>query len=1111
VDAYLHLQSEFSLLDGTAPVETLCDRARAAGLHAVALADTDNAYGHVRFFKAARERGLKPILGVRVTDPAGAGDAVCLAKDGESYANLCRLISARQLKDGFRLADALPGLCAGLVVLTRHASLLERLAPRVERARLFAELVSWRGETHRALLAAARNVGVAPVASPEVRFLDPADWEAHRVLCAIRESELVSRLRPAQVASPAASFPDPAAFRHRFAGIPEALANAAAIAAACEAGLELGVTRFPRFPLPFGASDHRSYLTSRCEAGLRRRYRPQPPEVARSRLAYELDVIGDLGFAEYFLVVWDVVRFCQMKRIPCVGRGSAASSLVSYALGITNVDPLRYNLPFERFLHRSRADVPDIDLDLCWRRRDEVLAYVYETHGAERTAMISTHATFQTRLAFREVAKAYGIPNEVVNRLSRGVPYHAVPGDVVGAVDGRENGQTLSFRKRPARDRKAGRSLEPRSPAAPPMQTGGSRLAAAIRRTPECRGFPLDEEPYPTVLRLAERLVGMPRHLGIHSGGMVIGREPLARHVPLERAAKGIVITQPEMDAVEALGFIKMDLLGQRALTTLDDAVRLVRERRGIEVDLERIPDPDPAASALLREGRTLSCFQIESPGMRNLMAMLGVEGSDELIAALSLIRPGPAGSGMKERYVRRRRGEEPVVYPHPLLEPLLRDTYGIMLYQEDIMRVAHAIAGFTLEEADRLRRAIEEGRNPLHVNRVAHAFFRRAVSSAIDEGTAWGVWEQMKQFMGYAFCKAHAATYGVLAYQATYLKAHYPAEFYVAVLDNHQGMYPRSAHVEEAKRLGIRFLGPDVQASGGTYELVESGCGVFGDGAPEEIRKGDDLGRPAPGSRGSIRVPLSQVRGLTAATVERILEARAWGSFHSLRELAGRTGASRDEIEALVKSGALDSLGRSRSTLLLQARLLARARAYQIARFAAEGTALAIGGDEHRVPELAPPSREQVVSWELEHLGFTLDEHPLALYRRELPAGVTPASAVERAPTGTRLRTAGIAIASRHHPTEKGEPMVFLTLEDEGGVVETTLFPAAYRRWGHALRDAGPFVAEGTVERHHGVATLTVERLERVRSLSRASLPSRDVDVRGTARPDRAGAAGGP
>lgn len=426
-------------------------------------------------------------------------------------------------------------------------------------------------------------------------------------------------------------------------------------------------------------------------------------------------------------------------------------------------------------------------------------------------------------------------------------------------------------------------------------------------------------------------------------------------------------------------------------------------------------------------------------------------------------------------------------------------------------MRVAHAIAGFTLEEADQLRRAIEEGRSPLQVNRVAHAFFRRAVSSAIDEGTAWGVWEQMKQFMGYAFCKAHAATYGVLAYQATYLKAHYPAEFYVAVLDNHQGMYPRSAHVEEAKRLGIRFLGPDVHASGGTYQLVESGCGVFGDGAPEEIRKGGGPGRPAPGSRGTIRVPLSQVRGMTAATVERILEARAWGSFRSLRELAGRTGAGRDEIEALVKSGVLDSLGRSRSTLLLEARLLARTRAYQAARFAAEGTALAIGGDEHRVPDLAPPSREQVVSWELEHLGFTLDEHPLALYRRELPAGLTPASAVERAPTGTRLRTAGIAIASRHHPTEKGEPMVFLTLEDEGGVVETTLFPDAYRRWGHALRDAGPFVAEGTVERHHGVATLTVERLERVRSLSRKRLPSRDVDLRGAARPDRAAAAGGP
>ncbi len=1147
MDAYLHLHSEFSLLDGTGPVESLCDRARDAGLHAVALADTDNAYGHVRFFKASCERGLKPILGARVTDPSGAGDAVCLARDRTGYSNLCRLISARQLQEGFRLADALPSLSEGLFVLTRHPTLLERLAGRIERARLFAELVSWRGETHRALLTAARNVGVVPVASPEVRFLDAADWEVHRVLCAIREGELVSRLRPAQVASPAASFPPPAAFRDRFAAFPEALANAAVIAAACEVELELGVTRFPRFPLPFGAADHRSYLAARCEAGLRHRYRPEPSEAARSRLAYELSVIGDLGFAEYFLVVWDVVRFCQMKRIPCVGRGSAASSLVSYALGITNVDPLRYNLPFERFLHRSRADVPDIDLDLCWRRRDEVLAYVYETHGTERTAMISTHTTFQTRLAFREAAKAYGIPNEVVNRLSRGIPYHAVPGDPaerMARLYGRALDSAADYRT-PADAPAWGSGWEWHLNVASSVDGNGrparteppSRLAAAIRRTPECRGFPLEEEPYPTVLRLAERLVGMPRHLGIHSGGMVIGREPLANHVPLERAAKGIVITQPEMDAVEALGFIKMDLLGQRALTTLDDTVKLVRERRGIEVDLERIPDPDPATSALLREGRTLSCFQIESPGMRNLMGMLGVETSDELIAALSLIRPGPAGSGMKERYVRRRRGEEPVEYPHPLLEPLLRNTYGIMLYQEDIMRVAHAIAGFTLEEADRLRKALEEGRSPLHVNRVAHAFFRRAVASAVDEGTAWGVWEQMKQFMGYAFCKAHAATYGVLAYQATYLKAHYPAEFYVAVLNNHQGMYPRSAHVEEAKRLGIRFLGPDVHASGTAYELVESGSGVF-DGIPpagkrngsspcggDPSRKGAVAAgesrlsrpepgsrgtRPEPGSRGTVRVPLAQVRGVTATTVERILAARAWGRFHSLREFAGRTGASADELESLVKAGALDSLGKSRTTLLLEARLLAKARAYQAARFAAEGAALAIGGDEHRVPALPPPSREQVLGWELEHLGFTLEEHPLALYRAELPAGLVPASAVQDSPTGKRLRTVGIAIASRHHPTEKGEPMVFLTLEDEDGVVETTLFPDAYRRWGHVLRDAGPFIAEGTVERHHGVATLTVERLKRVESPSGKRALSRSVDVRSAERPGSMVTAGG-
>jgi DNA-directed DNA polymerase III PolC len=1117
VDAFLHLHSEFSLLDGTASVEALCDRAREHGVSAVALADTDNAYGHVRFFRAARERGVKPVLGARVTDPAGAGDAVCLARSREGYANLCRLVTARQLEEGFRLADALPRFAEGLFVLTRHPTLLERLAVRVERASLFAELVAWRGETHRGLLRAARALGVAPVASPEVRFLDPGDWPLHRVLCAVRERTLVSRLRPAQLAAADASFPSLTAFRARFAGLPEALANAAAVTAGCELELDLGRVRFPRFALPVGASGHRAYLAERCEAGLHRRYRPISdgsgssgiPAEARERLAYELAVIGDLGFAEYFLVVWDIVRFCRMKRIPCVGRGSAASSLVSYALGITNVDPLRYGLPFERFLHRSRADVPDIDLDLCWRRRDEVLDYVYGTYGAERTAMISTHATFQTRLAFREVAKAYGVPNDVVNRLSRGLPYHAVPGEpaermarlygwaraAAGDGDSRRVSSEPSMRESSWEQQ---RGVAGKGKAGLPDPGGPSRLAAAIRRTPECRGFPLDEEPYPTVLRLAERLVGLPRHLGIHSGGVVIGREPLAGFFPLERSTKGLVVTQPEMDAIEALGFVKMDLLGQRALTTLGEAVELIAARRGIRVDLESIPDPDPATSALLSQGRTLSCFQIESPGMRNLLKMLRVKDSDALIAALSLIRPGPAGSGMKERFVRRRRGEELVVYPHPSLEPLLRDTYGIMLYQEDIMRVAHAVAGFTLEEADRLRKALEEGRTPLQVNRVAHAFFRRAVAGALNEGTAWGVWEQMKQFMGYAFCKAHAATYGVLAYHATYLKAHYPAEFYVAVLNNHQGMYPRRAHVEEAKRLGIRFLGPDVHESGAEYELVESGTEVF-EGDPAATHSSDHgppassspgRGRPEPGSRGTLRIPLTQVKGLGAETIGRILEARRWGRFGSLREFVSRTGAGSDEVESLVKGGALDSLGRSRTTLLLEARLLWRGRAYQTARFAGERLALMGGGDEHRAPDLPPPTPEQALAWELEHLELTVSAHPLALYRAVLPAGLVAAAEVEEAATGARLRTAGVAIASRHHPTEKGPSMVFLTLEDEGGLVEATLFPDAYLRWGHLLEDAGPFVVEGVVERHHGVATLSVERLERV---APASAPPRE------------------
>ncbi len=495
--------------------------------------------------------------------------------------------------------------------------------------------------------------------------------------------------------------------------------------------------------------------------------RPSAPEVAR-RLDYELAVIDDLHFSEYFLIVWDIVNFALRKGIPIVGRGSAANSLVAYCLGITSADPLAHDLYFERFLNRSRTDCPDIDLDLCWRRRDEVLRYVYERHGADRVAMVSNHNTYQARSAFRDVARVFGLPMEEINRLSAMLPHYSA-----------------------------------------------ESIRDAKELFPEARDFPLDREPYRTIVARAEALDGFPRHLSIHIGGIVIGDRPLTDYLPLERATKGIVVTQFEMNAVEAIGLVKIDLLGHRSLSLIADTVVAVKRNRGDAVALAQIPDGDRETAALLRAGRTIGCFQIESPGMRSLLQMIRAESRLDVIHALSLIRPGPSGSGMKERFVRRRLGEEPAAYLDPRLEKVLGDTHGVMLFQEDILKVAAVIAGFTLEDGDTLRQAISKKRSPERIAALQERFLRGAAGRGVRPETAGEIWKLIQNFAGYSYCKAHAVTYGAISYQAAYLKAHYPAEFLCAVMANQGGFYETREYLEEARRWGVRILPPDVALSG--------------------------------------------------------------------------------------------------------------------------------------------------------------------------------------------------------------------------------------------------------------------------------------------------------
>ncbi|MDQ7778875.1 MAG: hypothetical protein RDV41_04095 [Planctomycetota bacterium] len=612
--------------------------------------------------------------------------------------------------------------------------------------------------------------------------------------------------------------------------------------------------------------------------GARRLYGPEKVNDAtvRDRLDYELTVIERLGFCDYFLVVWDIAQFARRAGIPVVGRGSAASSLVAYALGITNVCPLEFDLPFERFLNPSRTDPPDIDLDICWKRRDEVLAYVYTKYGRTRNAelgtrnaeiqnpksriqnpprvaMVSTHNTFQVRSAFREIAKTFGLPLDEINSLASRLPYY-----------------------------------------------GGTDLRKVISLLPECRGFPVDVEPYKTILALTEQVIGFPHHLSIHVGGIVIAPDSLTNYLPLQLAAKEIngsmtgadesvngaafhsplslweragvrdvlptqaadrlVITQYDMTGVEATGLVKIDLLGHRALSVIADTIMAVNSGAAVSEDVTqssapraaamhsrdgcatfpagpgrrdavlssfdagRLSGDDPLTATLLREGRTIGCFQLESPGMRALLKQIRAETRRDAIIALSLIRPGPSASGMKELFIRRRLGREPVRYVHPSLEPVLKETCGIMLFQEDILRVAKAEAGFSLEEADMLRRAVSKKRSKEKIEELRDLFFAGAAANGVPADATEKIWDWVGNFAAYSYCKAHAVTYGFLAYQTVYLKSRYPAEFFAAMIANRAGFYQPRVYLEEARRMGVKILLPDVNLGRRTTEAEYGG-----------------------------------------------------------------------------------------------------------------------------------------------------------------------------------------------------------------------------------------------------------------------------------------------
>jgi DNA-directed DNA polymerase III PolC len=1032
---HLHTHSHYAFLSGLPSPADLARAAADEGMEALALTDQYGLTGAIEFYDACRSAGVRPILGMElpVTAPSAglASDAdplVLLAMDLTGWASLCQLSSALL---GDAQADPARGLpletlaqhAAGLLCLTGGARgrLTRFVSAGQDQAaaqylrrlhELFPHRLYVLTEKHTAdddalisrLAALAHQTAVPAVAAHDVFYLNSAHAHLQRVLTAMRLNRPLRDLPPGATAPSNAHWLTHAQMLARFADQPGLVAATREVADRCQLALPLGSPHYPEIPLPPGVTAIEA-LRQKAEAGARRLYGDITSEL-RARLDHELAVIGERGYAPLFLIMEEILAYARQTGVPVSSRGSAASSLVAHCLGITSPDPMRLNLYFERFLNPARATPPDIDTDLCSRRRDGVIQHVFDAHGHDHVAMVCTINRFRARSALREVAKAHGLP----------------PAEVKALVD------TLPYRG-----------------WGPPTSDSESAAPYAELAAQFITG------PHPQIFRDAAALLGLPRHLSVHPGGVVITPGPITDLVPVQPSSKGVIITQFDLDSVARLGLIKIDLLGIRGLTVLGDVADAVRAaqpaRFASSLDvLESLPADDAQTKALLRAGRTIGCFQIESPGMRAILKEIQAQSVDDLMMALALYRPGPLVGGFKDAFVRRHLNLEPPEYLHPALEPLLEDTHGVILYQEQVLRIAHGLAGLSLAEADLLRRAMshfDPGKQmqTLKENFIAGAQARSGVPPEVAER----VWELMAAFAGYGFPQAHAASYALVGWRSAWCKAHFPAEFMASVLANWGGYYPQRVYLTEARRMGLRVQPPHINHAQLQFSVVYAGDGA------------------------TLYMGLDQVKDLTQRTLHNILRERP---FRSLHDFVARADPRPQEAEHLVRVGALEGLGRIPA--LLRELEAGEWRPGQFALFAAEPQ----GDDDWSL-------MQKVVAQE-DLLGAGVTAHRLELMADKIArtgALTTLGAAAHRA--GERVRVAGMRQTWRRFGSaRRGDYLYYMSLEDLEGMLDVIIPGDVYRRDRAELSSPGPFVIEALVEfdAARGEPALRAERVWRVK-----------------------------
>ena len=1067
---HLHVHTQYSLLDGACKITDLAAKAKRCGMPALAMTDHGNLFGAIDFYRKMESAGIKPILGMEayvartsrhdrnVATGKRPHHLILLAKNQTGFKNLSRLSSIAYI-EGFyykpridmeilaQHSEGLIGLSACLQGQVNHLIRGGNLAEAEAAAQKLAEVFS--GEfylelqdhgleaderVNAGLIEISKRTGLGLVATNDAHYLERAHARAHEVLVCIQTNHTIDDPKRMRFETDQLHLRTPKEMWDLFGHVPAALENTLKIAEACNVEIEFGNLRLPNFPLPAGFDAPDAYLEHLAWEGLQARY-GDPSDEVRRRLRFELDIIERMGYAGYFLIVRDFIEFARHRGVPVgPGRGSAAGSLVSYSVGITNIDPIRYSLLFERFLNPDRVSMPDIDVDLSDRGRAEVIRYVVDRYGAENVCQIITFGTMAARAVVRDVGRVLDFPYAEVDHIAKMIPAEL----------------KMTLKK-------------------------------ALQQSPELKQLVGEEPRVAELIEIARVLEGLNRHASTHAAGVVITPTALIENVPLYRGREGEVTTQFDMNSCDATGLLKMDLLGLRTLTVIQDALAFLRQR-DIEIDIETIPEGDRAVYELMSRGETVGIFQFESSGMVEYLKKLQPEDLEDLIAMNALYRPGPLGSGMVDAYIARKHGEEEVTYDHPSLEPILRATHGVMVYQEQVMQIASAMGGYSLGEADLLRRAMGKKKKAV-MDEQARTFVERAIVREIPKETAQKVFDTMAYFAGYGFNRSHSAGYAVLAYQTAYLKVHHPVEFMAATLSSELSDSDRiMVLLGECRRMGIKVLMPDVNTSLEGFS-VEDGCIRFGLGA---------------------------IKGLGHAAAQAILEAQVReGGFTSLFQLCNSVeghALNRKAMEGLIQGGALDGLPGTRAQLIT-ALPLALESAAAARRDRQSGQSSLFGGEpdilrEPSLPEVEPWDLTELLRREKESLGFYLSHHPLDTYGALLTHLVTTRSVRvpdqgDRAP----VKVAGMVTRLRLGSTARGKPMASLTLEDFEGRIDVLLIGDVVGKFREVLEVEAALLVQGSVSARDGQTpvvfadqVLRLEELQNGNGLSLHLMVSREL-----------------